>query len=218
MKVKLILFAIISVAILFLLFSPLKSELSISVPEISKITGFIPFFSSEEESNYFSFYINSSSQILQGMNIELANSEAFVKGKVVNLRIDESSVENERVELDLKDFTGKIYFVDRFIGLEGKTKSLVINNLTFKSEKEIKVVGRIFSDEFSVNRIVKDSLTLKNLYGRIFKVSAPEASQTLLNSTLEIKGFVGRISYNGKFYLLRGIALNINSETFSWRG
>lgn len=223
-KVKNVAAVIVILGILALLFT----STSINIPVLNDIGKYIniPSFNlpigTTPNGNPFPFSLQSSYSLLNSQTFTAQSSNVILVGaNFASLQIGDSYYQPESgISAQIYNFNGQTQFNYGTISLSGQADSATIGTTGINPStagQKLKISAQFTAANYTISGLSKQPLTLQSIYGELTKMGASSASQDLVNESLKINGFQGAVQLSGN-YLITGVAVSIQGNTFSWTG
>jgi len=122
-------------------------------------------------------------------------------------------------EVSFEVFNGRLRDSGVGISLEGTAAAATTGGTSLKPKvKKFSVSASMKPDSYAVDPVTIDRIRLVKVYGSIERAGGEKSTTNLANSTVEISGFEGKMSFDGKSYVLSGSADEIRGKSFTLRG
>jgi hypothetical protein len=126
---------------------------------------------------------------------------------------------DKNLEASFEAFNGKLNLEGGDMSVEGTAATATINGVDLKPKtKKFMVSVKSRPDSYVIDHVTIDRINLVKVYGNIERIGAEKSTIDLTNSTVEIDGFEGKMSFDGKSYILSGSANEIRGKSFVLKG
>lgn len=234
-KWKLVLAAVVIIAILGLIFTTPASQ------KITDITGFdlnnlndfvnpgkilsglTILLNPLPSGNYFTFILTSDRTIMYGKSFDVENASIILAGNfVTDVFVGETvyDVSSNQGSVSIENFKGTVDFTSfGTIIVSGKATGVSVNNgITVRpSSRDFSIKVEINPSEYFVAPIVQNSLKFTSVSGKLERTDQKSGLQELKNEDIEIIPFIGNVKLSGEIQI-SGVAKSIKGKTFSWTG
>lgn len=169
------------------------------------------------------------------LNFTMTSSVSFLTGEMV---LEDATVELEGVHvaetsvgdslLDDLDgdatvgftgFNGRMSVLDGALSVDGTAESVISEGARIKpKQKRFDVASSVVPDSYSIDPVTIPRIRLVKVFGSIERVGDEGSTTRLANSTIEIDGFQGSMTFDGRNYVITGSAVEVKGKSFTLKG
>lgn len=198
----------------FLFYDPAGLEIGLNGDGLTdifgnKIGGRVDFTMTSSESFLTdSILLKDASIVLSGLH-----SEDTAAG---DLTVDNKGKE---AEVSFEVFNGRLEADGGEITVEGTAAAAASRGVGLKPKaKKFSVSASLRPDSYAIDPVTIDGVKLVKVYGSIERAGEEKSTTSLANSTIEIAGFEGKMSFDGRSYVLSGSADEVKGKSFTLKG
>ena len=178
-------------------------------------------FAGAPEGEPLNFTMTSSVSFLND-EIVLEDATVVMDGThVAETSIGDSLLDdlNEESSVRFSGFKGRMSFVDGALSVEGTAESVESEGARIKpKQKRFDVSSSVVPESYLINPVTVPKIRLVKVFGSIERLGDESSTTNLANSTVEISGFQGSMSFDGKDYVITGSAVEIKGKSFTLKG
>lgn len=188
----------------------------------NKVTsGFTNIFGGATGGERLYFVMTSSESLLtQGTNLEGATIAA--KGQQLSQTVfGDSAFDNlgKNSEVSFEDFNGQIQVSGKTLSVDGSASSASSDGTKVRPKgKRFTVNAKLVPESYSISPVNLDKIFLTNIYGSVERLGEENSTIKLTNSSVEITGFQGSVTFDGIKYKISGSATEFKGKSFTLKG
>lgn len=169
------------------------------------------------------------------LNFTMTSSVSFLTDEVVlkdaavsidGTHVSETSVGdsllddlNRESEVSFTGFDGRMSVLDGTVSIEGTAESVISEGARIKpKQKRFDVSSSVVPESYSIDQVTVPKMRLVKVFGSIERAGDESSTTALSNSTVEISGFQGSMSFDGRNYVLTGSAVEVKGKSFTLKG
>ncbi|MBI4894784.1 MAG: hypothetical protein HY833_03550 [Candidatus Aenigmarchaeota archaeon] len=170
------------------------------------------------ESGPVNFTMTSSVGLLDDSTV-LLDSDIVLQGKHVKDTVIGDSlidVSGESMRIVFNEFNGKLEIDSVNLSVEGTAASAEVQGTKLRPKsKKFSISAELEPSAYSIDPVTISRVRLSGVTGSIDSEGGESSSTKLANSTVELTDFHGSISFDGKNYVLKGSAKEIQGKSFT---
>lgn len=184
-------------------------------------SGFTNIFGGAAGGERLYFVMTSSESLLtEGTNLEGAMIVA--RGQQLSQTVfGDSTFDNlgKKSEVSFDDFNGQIQVSGKTLSIDGSASSASSDDTKVRPKgKRFAVSASLVPESYSISPVKVDKISLAKIYGSVERLGEENSTIRLTNSSVEITGFQGSVTFDGINYKISGSATEFRGKSFTLKG